>query len=75
MINFRTEFKEQMISRCTVILSRNRLLVGPVVVGSAGKTQDPLLLGHRHALWLNLQQALVNNNIIEQISHRYRQTH
>ena len=69
MINFRTEFefKEQSISGCTVILSPNRLREGPVVVGSAEHTRR-LLLGHRHALWLNLQQALVNNHIIEQVS-------
>ena len=41
MINFRAEFefKEQIISRCTVILSPNRLREGPVVVGSAEHTR------------------------------------
>ena len=41
MINFPTEleFKEQIISSCTVILSPNRLREGPVVVGSAENTR------------------------------------
>ena len=73
MINFRPEFefKEQIVSRCTVILSPNRLREGPVVVGSAEKHKTL----YCHALWLNLQHALVNYHIIERILHMYRQTH
>ena len=66
MINLRTEseFKEQIISRCTIILSPNGLNEGPVVVASAENTRRLthviLMLADRHALWLNLQPALVN---------------
>ena len=66
MITFRTEseFKERIISRCTVILSPNGLHEGPVVVASAENTRVlthvVFMLGDRHALRLNLQPALVN---------------
>ena len=66
MINLRTEseFKEQIISRCTIILSPNWLNEGPVVVASVDNTRRlthvVLMLADRHALWLNLQPALVN---------------
>ena len=66
MINFRTEteFRERIISRSTVILSPNGLHEGTVVVASAENTKRlahvVLMLSDRHALWLNLQPALLN---------------
>ena len=66
MIYFRTEteFREQVTFRCTLILSPNGLHEGPVVVASAENTRRlthvVVMLSDRHALWLNLQPALVN---------------